>query len=144
MDASPSEPSRPKYDLPLPHGIDHEVPRWSAMYSMFSEALRLIPPEGFQTNEKRKRDVSAEREQSPDRKRSCPTSNTPSNPDARAGEIKEESDEANNTANETDGTRLASETGSPMYRSTPREEARPVFRNAGARMFWELDALLRF
>lgn len=110
---------------------------------MFSEALRLIPPEEFQTNEKRKRDVSTEREQSPDRKRSCPTSNTPSNPDTRAGEIKEESDEANNTANETDGTRLSSETESSMYRST-REEARPILRNAGAGMFWELDALLRF
>lgn len=141
---SPSEPPRPKYDLPLPHGIDHEVPRWSAMYSMFSEALRLIPPEEFQTNEKRKRTVSPEREQSSDRKRSCPTTNTLSNSDTRAGKIKEEPDEMTMTTNGTNGTRLSSETGSLMYQPTPRGEARPIFRNTGAGMFWELDALLRF
>ena len=145
MSESPSEPPRPKYDLPLPHGIDHEVPRWSAMYSMFSEALSLIPPEGFQTNEKRKRTVSPEREQSSDWKRSCPTTNnTPSNSDTRAGEIKDESDDVTITTNETDGTRLSSETGSSMYQPTPRGEVRPMFRNTGAGMFWELDALLRF
>lgn len=114
------------------------------MYSMFSEALRLIPPEGFQANEKRKRTVSPEREQCSDRKRSCPTTNAPSNSDTGAGEIKEESDEVTITKNETDGTRLSSETESSMYQAAPREEVRPIFRNTGAGMFWELDALLRF
>lgn len=38
-------PSPNAFNIPLPHGIDHEVPRWSAMYSMFSEMMRLIPPE---------------------------------------------------------------------------------------------------
>lgn len=33
-------------NFPYPHGIDHEVPRWAAVYSAFSEVLRLIPPEG--------------------------------------------------------------------------------------------------
>lgn len=146
MSESPSEPSRPKYNLPLPHGIDHEVPRWSAMYSMFSETLRLIPPEGFQTNEKQNQAVFPEREQSSDRKQSCPTTNTPSNSDTRAGEIKEEEpDEVTGiTMNETDGTRLSPETGSSMYQPTSQEEAKPIFRNTGSGMFWELDALLRF
>jgi hypothetical protein len=46
-DESLPEQRRPEYDLPfkLPRGIDHEVPRWSVIYSMFSETLRLIPPE---------------------------------------------------------------------------------------------------
>ncbi|KAJ5551182.1 hypothetical protein N7461_005880 [Penicillium sp. DV-2018c] len=30
-------------DLPLPSGIDHEVPRWSAFYSIYSEMRRLLP-----------------------------------------------------------------------------------------------------
>ncbi|KAJ5365243.1 hypothetical protein N7517_008129 [Penicillium concentricum] len=33
-------------DLPLPQGIDHEVPRWSALYSFYSEICRLLPPSG--------------------------------------------------------------------------------------------------
>lgn len=33
-------------DLPLPQGIDHEVPRWSALYSGYSEICRLLPPAG--------------------------------------------------------------------------------------------------
>ncbi|KAB8264999.1 hypothetical protein BDV32DRAFT_145033 [Aspergillus pseudonomiae] len=39
-----------KFDSPLPPGIDHEVPlpRWSAIYSLVSEVLRLIPPKGPQ------------------------------------------------------------------------------------------------
>lgn len=28
----------------LPPGIDHEIPRWSAMYSFYSEMQRLLPP----------------------------------------------------------------------------------------------------
>ncbi|KAJ5338447.1 hypothetical protein N7452_005175 [Penicillium brevicompactum] len=31
-------------DTSLPPGIDHEIPRWSAMYSFFSEMQRLLPP----------------------------------------------------------------------------------------------------
>ncbi|KAJ5748926.1 uncharacterized protein N7511_010622, partial [Penicillium nucicola] len=30
--------------LPFPKGIDHEVPRWSAAFSMFSEMRRLLAP----------------------------------------------------------------------------------------------------
>lgn len=40
-----SKSPRRTYNLPLPRGIDHEVPRWSAVYSMFAEVLNLIPPE---------------------------------------------------------------------------------------------------
>lgn len=40
-----SKSPRSTYNLPLPRGIDHEVPRWSAVYSMFAEVLNLIPPE---------------------------------------------------------------------------------------------------
>jgi hypothetical protein len=29
--------------IPLPQGIDHEVPRWSAVYSIYSEMRRLLP-----------------------------------------------------------------------------------------------------
>jgi hypothetical protein len=37
----------PGLNFPYPHGIDHEVPRWAAVYSAFSEVLRLIPPEEY-------------------------------------------------------------------------------------------------
>jgi hypothetical protein len=30
-------------EIPLPPGIDHEIPRWSAMYSFYSEMQRLLP-----------------------------------------------------------------------------------------------------
>ncbi|KAJ5396493.1 hypothetical protein N7509_004606 [Penicillium cosmopolitanum] len=36
---------RNAYNLPLPRGIDHEIPRWAAVYSMFAEVMNLIPPE---------------------------------------------------------------------------------------------------
>lgn len=62
-------------NLPLPHGIDHEVPRWAAVYSIFSEMLRLIPPEvncdgehdghndaNEQQNQQDQKDNTAERE----------------------------------------------------------------------------------
>lgn len=42
-DNDSNDPRRHGFDLPLPHGIDHEVPRWSAVYSLFSEVLRLLP-----------------------------------------------------------------------------------------------------
>ncbi|KAJ5233897.1 uncharacterized protein N7469_005663 [Penicillium citrinum] len=35
------------FNLRMPRGIDHEVPRWSAAYSMFTEVLKLIPPEEY-------------------------------------------------------------------------------------------------
>ncbi|KAI2790485.1 hypothetical protein POX_d06001 [Penicillium oxalicum] len=37
--------TRQTYDTPRSY-IESEIPPWSAMYSMVSEALRLIPPEG--------------------------------------------------------------------------------------------------
>lgn len=145
MNEGPSEQPRPKYDLPLPHGIDHEVPRWSAVYSMFSEALRLLPPEGNRPNDERKRAVSTERDQSSNRKRTCSISNNPLNLDPRAGEIKQESHESSFTAHETDGTILPSDVVPSMQAATPREEARSIPRNTGAGIFFgELDALLRF
>ena len=51
-------------NLRLPHGIDHEVPRWAAVYSMFSEVLRLIPPEEDNNMEEEQRgsDDIAERD----------------------------------------------------------------------------------
>lgn len=115
------------------------------MYSMFSEALRLIPPEGYQMRDKRKRAVSTEREQSPDRKKSCSTSNHLSDSDTRAVEIKRESHEPRTTTHETDATISAFDASS--YRTspiTPRDDIRSIARNTGAGMFWELDALLRF
>jgi hypothetical protein len=145
MPESPSEPSRPKYNLPLPQGIDHEVPRWSAIYSMYSEALRLIPPEGFQASDKRKRDVSITREQSLDRKRSCSTTNHPFNSNTRAGDIQHESHESSITTRRIDATISSSDALSSIKPTTPAEEIRPMPMNSGAGIiFSELDALLRF
>jgi hypothetical protein len=31
-------------EIPLPPGIDHDIPRWSAVYSCYSEMQRLLPP----------------------------------------------------------------------------------------------------
>ncbi|KAE8421004.1 hypothetical protein BDV36DRAFT_292679 [Aspergillus pseudocaelatus] len=39
------EDSHQTFNLPLPRGIDHEVPRWAAVYSMFQEVLHFLPPE---------------------------------------------------------------------------------------------------
>ncbi|KAJ5432528.1 uncharacterized protein N7458_011684 [Penicillium daleae] len=138
---SPSEQARPKYNLPLPQGIDHEVPRWSAMYSMFTEALRLIPPEGFQMNDTRKRAVSMEREQSPDRKKSCSVSNNSSDPDARASKVKRES-----IITTIESAISSYDTLSSIKPTTPQDEIKSIApRNAGAGIFFgELDALLRF
>jgi hypothetical protein len=115
------------------------------MYSMFSEALRLIPPEGYQITDKRKRAVSTEREQSPDRKKSCSTGNHTSDSDTRARDIKRESHESSTTTHETDATRPAFDHSSYVTSSiTPRDDIMTIARNTGAGMFWELDALLRF
>ncbi|KAB8212139.1 hypothetical protein BDV34DRAFT_63811 [Aspergillus parasiticus] len=40
-----SEASHDTFNLPLPRGIDHEVPRWAAVYSMVQEVLHFLPPE---------------------------------------------------------------------------------------------------
>ncbi|RAQ41002.1 hypothetical protein AFGD_007147 [Aspergillus flavus] len=40
-----SEASHNTFNLPLPRGIDHEVPRWAAVYSMVQEVLHFFPPE---------------------------------------------------------------------------------------------------
>ncbi|KAE8333008.1 hypothetical protein BDV39DRAFT_166158 [Aspergillus sergii] len=40
-----SEASHSTFNLPLPRGIDHEVPRWAAVYSMVQEVLHFLPPE---------------------------------------------------------------------------------------------------
>jgi hypothetical protein len=113
---------------------------------MFSEALRLIPPEGYenQMREKRKRAVSTEREQSPDRKKSCSLGNQ-SDPDTRAGDVKREPNESSITTHETDAAMSSFDASSYVTSTiTPRNEIRSPPRNAGAGMFWELDALLRF
>ncbi|KAB8219543.1 hypothetical protein BDV33DRAFT_173535 [Aspergillus novoparasiticus] len=39
------ETSHHTFNLPLPRGIDHEVPRWAAVYSMVQEVLHFLPPE---------------------------------------------------------------------------------------------------
>jgi hypothetical protein len=114
---------------------------------MFSEALRLIPPEGYQMRDKRKRAVSTEREQSPERKKSCSTSNALSDRDIRAGDVKRESYESSitTTTHETDATISALNHSSYVTSSiTPRDDIMSIARNTSAGMFWELDALLRF
>lgn len=143
----PSEPpTRPKFDLPLPQGIDHEVPRWSAVYSMFSEALRLLPQEGLHMNDRRRRD-SVEREQGPDRNTSCSPSNYLSDPDTRNGDVQLNSHEPEITTQETDESVPSPDALSSMKATTtPWEEPISIHpRHAGAGMFFgELDALLRF
>lgn len=117
------------------------------MYSMFSEALRLIPPEGYQMNDKRKRGVSTEREQSPDRKKNNSIDNHTFDSDTRVGDIKRESYESSitTTKHETDATLSAFDHSSYVTSViTPRDDIRSIARNTGAGMFWELDALLRF
>ncbi|KAJ6019151.1 hypothetical protein N7522_001218 [Penicillium canescens] len=37
--------------LPFPKGIDHEIPRWSAAFSMFSEVRRLLAPPSPESEE---------------------------------------------------------------------------------------------
>ncbi|OQD85873.1 hypothetical protein PENANT_c009G04964 [Penicillium antarcticum] len=37
--------------LPFPKGIDHEIPRWSAAFSMFSEMRRLLAPPSPESEE---------------------------------------------------------------------------------------------
>ncbi|OGM49480.1 hypothetical protein ABOM_001705 [Aspergillus bombycis] len=37
--------SHDTFNLPLPRGIDHEVPRWAAVYSMVEEVLHFLPPQ---------------------------------------------------------------------------------------------------
>ncbi|KNG87448.1 hypothetical protein ANOM_004263 [Aspergillus nomiae NRRL 13137] len=39
------ESSHDMFNLPLPRGIDHEVPRWAAVYSMAEEVMRFLPPQ---------------------------------------------------------------------------------------------------
>lgn len=144
---SSSEQSRPKYDLPLPRGIDHEVPRWSAMYSMFSEVLSLIPPDGYQNpmTDTRKRTISTEREQSPDQK-SCSISNHISEPGTPVGDALCESIESSIMRHKTDATISFLDASSYMAPPiTLREDIRSIPRSASAEMFFcELDALLRF
>jgi hypothetical protein len=110
---------------------------------MFTEALRLIPPEGFQMNDTRKRAISMEREQSPDRKKSCSISNNSSDPDARASNVKRES---SITTIESGTTISSYGTLSSIKPTTPQDEIKSTGpRNAGAGIFFgELDALLRF
>lgn len=145
MTRTSSGPSRPKYDLPLPHGIDHEVPRWSVMYSMFSEALRLFPPQSSQTNNTSNRTATVEAEQSSNRKRSCSTDITinPSNPDARVVDI----NHGLYSTIERIGDTLPSDALSSVKpnQNTVGEEISPIPRDSGAEVFFaELDALLRF
>ncbi|KAB8218896.1 hypothetical protein BDV33DRAFT_204942 [Aspergillus novoparasiticus] len=65
-----------KFDSPLPPGIDHEIPlpRWSAVYPLFSEVMRLIPPKGPPPACEGKR-TSAIDEQDPSEKTSRPGDN---------------------------------------------------------------------
>jgi hypothetical protein len=117
------------------------------MYSVFSEVLRLIPPEGYQNQirDTRKRAVSTEREQSLDRKKACATRNHMSDYDTRVGDIKCESNKSSITTHKTNT--MISSTDASSYMTTPithQEEIRSIPRSASDGMFWELDALLRF
>jgi hypothetical protein len=113
---------------------------------MFSEALRLLPPEGFHMNDRRKRDISVEREQSPDRKKRRSTSNYPSDADTRAGDVKLEPQESDIMTHETEERASSSDALSSFKAIPPWEEPRSIHpKHAGAGLFFgELDALLRF
>ncbi|KAJ5160535.1 uncharacterized protein N7482_007539 [Penicillium canariense] len=148
VDEASDEPPRPKYDLPLPHGIDHEVPRWSAVYSMFSEMMRLIPPgengEGEENEAKnnRKRAVSTDDEHSPNRKKSCPANKHSSSRASQAPDIQQ----TPNTMIHEAGHRTSSSGVLPTSKpSISAPTNRPLPGNNGTGIcFGELDGLLRF
>lgn len=133
-----------KYELPLPHGIDHEVPRWSAIYSMFSEVMRIIPPERIKSKSDR-RCLPASSYFGFDRKSGYSASGDQPRPSSRSQTFQQK---ANTTAQELENTnsKVANGVLQMPTHPIPRQDIRPMpFDHTDSSLFLgELDALLRF
>lgn len=129
------------FDLPLPHGIDHEVPRWSAVYSLFSEMLRLLPSDETEIASDSNPGSPAQDESDADMEDSGHRHSTPaqgggsSSRNARPGK-----------GNGTDSEIHDPPNSDPSKSAVTNEEGRLSSSGnmAPGLCLWELDALLRF
>lgn len=131
------------FNLRMPQGIDHEIPRWSAAYSMFTEVLKLIPPE----------------EHSPSQQHDATSSDneTSQSNQMKTSNIRDDEPVSSKSKVQDNIVELSTATGEPCNSLSP-EPTRPndvspldkEFHLSASRHFhegftmYDMDALLRF